>query len=76
MWTSSGTVAALEYEEAAHFSHSSQSGGYYKAMLSAMIHRPNMVERIPKRMNNKGFDALCDFFEGNLVGLAKLSDLF
>ena len=62
--TNSGTMKALEYENQGLLSHSSQSGGYYKAILAAMIHRPDSVEDVPKSMNSKGFDALCAFFQG------------
>jgi len=57
-------LQALEYEQSGCLSHSSQNGGYYKAILAAMIHRAGTVEHVPKNMNSKGFEALQNFFHG------------
>ena len=61
-----GREKALEYEKEGCFSHSSQSGGYYRAILDAMINPPDSIEDVPKTMNSKGFEALSEYFRGNV----------
>ena len=63
---SPGRDQGKRYELEGCFSHSSQNGGYYRAILAAMVHFPNSVQIVPEGMNTKGFEALCSFFKGRI----------